>query len=140
MRHFKIFAAAGFIILYLLVSSNSYANDNGGREEKRQKIWDQLNLTQDQKKQLEANKQQHRAKSTAVRRQMKINRDLLRAELMKPQLDSPKINAIEGQIKNLMSQMEDNKLESILAVRSILTAEQFAKFINLMHRKKNTST
>ena len=44
---------------------------------------------------------------------------------MKPRLDTPKINAVHDQIKSLQNQMEDGKLSSILAVRAILTPEQF---------------
>ena len=101
-----------------------------------QEIYSQLNLTDDQKKQLEANKQQHRAKMENVRREIKADKETLKEELMKPQLDMPKINAIHDQIKSLQNQMEDVKLNSILGVRTILTPEQFLKFINLMHKHK----
>ena len=66
-----------------------------------QEIYSQLNLTDDQKKQLEANKQQHRAKMESARQEMKTNKEALQEELMKPQLDMPKINAIHEQIKAL---------------------------------------
>ena len=101
-----------------------------------QEIYNQLNLTDAQKKQLEANKRQHRAKSQSVRQEMKIYREALQQELMRPQLDLSKINAIHNQIKSLQSQMEDDRLSSILAVRAILTPEQFLKFVNLMHQHK----
>lgn len=101
-----------------------------------QAIYSQLNLTDVQKQQLEANKQEHRSKMENARQAMKTNRQELQEELMKPQLDMPKINAIHGQIKALQAQMEDVKLSSILAVRAILTPEQFSKFVNLMHRHK----
>ncbi len=103
-----------------------------------QEIYSQLNLTDDQKKQLEVNKQEHRVRMENIRQAMKTDKQMLKEELMKPRLDSPKINAIHNQIKSLQNQMEDNKLDSILAVRTILTPEQFLKFVNLMHRKKGT--
>ena len=101
-----------------------------------QEIYSQLNLTDDQKKQLEANKQQHRAKMESARQEIKADKEALKEELMKPQLDMTKINAIHDQIKSLQYQMEDDKLNSILAVRAILTPEQFSKFVNLMHKHK----
>jgi Spy/CpxP family protein refolding chaperone len=79
-----------------------------------EEIYSQLNLTDDQKTQLEA----------------------FQEELMKPHLDMPRINELHGQIKALLSQTEDTKLSSMLAVRAILTPEQFTKFFNLMHRHK----
>ena len=101
-----------------------------------QEIYNQLNLTDDQKKQLEANKKQHRAKMESIRQEMKADKEALREELMKPQLDMPKVTVLHDQIKALQSQMEDIKLSSILAVRAILTPEQFSKFANLMHKHK----
>ena len=101
-----------------------------------QEIYNQLNLTGDQKRQLEANKQQHRARMEAVHQEMKTDKEALKEELMKASLDMPKITKLHNQIKAALSQMEDDKLSSILAVRTILTPEQFAKFVNLMHQHK----
>jgi len=104
--------------------------------QRTQEIYSQLNLTDDQKKQLEANKQQHRAKMESDRQELKTGKEALKEELMKPQLDMAKINEIHNQVKAVLSQMEDDKLSSILAVRAILTPEQFIKFANLMHKHK----
>jgi len=99
-------------------------------------IYSQLNLTDDQKKQLEATKQQHRTRMASARQEMKTNKEALQAELMKTQLDIARITEIHNQIKALQSQMEDDKLSSILAVRAILTPEQFSKFVTLMHKHR----
>jgi len=99
-----------------------------------QKVFDQLNLTDDQKKSLESNKQEHRAKMERNHQEMKANQEALRAELMLPGLNMPKINEIHNKIKALQSQMEDDKLSSILVVRAILTPEQFVKFGALMRK------
>ena len=61
-----------------------------------QEIYNQLNLTDDQKKQLEANKQQHRAKMESARQEMKADKEALQEELMKPQLDMSKINGLHN--------------------------------------------
>jgi Spy/CpxP family protein refolding chaperone len=101
-----------------------------------QEIYKQLNLTGDQKQQLEANKQQHRARMEAVRQEIKADKEALKEELMKTAVDMPKITNLHNHLKAALSQMEDDKLSSILAVRTILTPEQFAKFVNLMHQHK----
>jgi protein CpxP len=101
-----------------------------------QEIFKQLNLTDDQKNQLEVNKKQHRAIMEKSREDMKTAKDSLKEELMKPQLDMSKINELHGQIKAILSQTEDSKLSSILAVRAILTPEQFIKFVTLMDKHK----
>ena len=131
---------------YILVASSlALAQNAPGTDASSQKrhtgqriheIYSQLNLTDDQKKQLEANKQQHRAKMQSVRQEIKADKETLKEQLMKSQLDMPKINAIHEQIKSLQNQMEDDKLNSIVAVRAILTPEQYLKFVNLMHKHK----
>jgi len=104
--------------------------------ERIQEIYSQLDLTDEQKRELEANKQQHRAQMGLARQEMKTDKEAIKNELMKPQLDMPKIKAIHERIKALQDQMEDNKLASVLGVRAILTPEQFTKFVNLMHKHK----
>jgi len=145
MTRFKR-VSGGFIGAYLLMAlSLAQAQNAPGPEgaslkwhsgQRIQEIYDQLNLTGDQKKQLEVNKQQHHARMESARQEMKNEKQALKEELMKPQLDRPKIYGLHSQIKALLSQMEDDKLSSILAVRAILTPEQFSKFITLMHKHK----
>lgn len=105
-------------------------------QQRIQEIYNQLNLTENQKKQLDVIKQQHRATMENVRQRLKINKEALQEELMKTQLDRPKINEIHNQIKILQSQIEDERLSSILLVRAILTPEQFTKFVSLTHKHK----
>jgi Spy/CpxP family protein refolding chaperone len=144
MTTFKKFLF-GFFGIYLFAAlSMAQAQEAGAGAslEKRhpgqriQEIYNRLDLTGDQKTQLEANKQQHREKIKGVRQEIKADKEILKAELMKPQLDILKINQIHDQVKSLQNQMEDEKLSSILAVRAILTPDQFSKFVNLMHRNK----
>ena len=106
-----------------------------GRDPKA-KFLNKLNLSDEQRKQIEANKMQHRQKMQATHQALKASHDAMKEELMKPQLDMARINQIHQQIKDMQNQMEDEKLSSILEVRSILTAEQFEIFLNLMHQHK----
>ena len=132
---FGFFAAYLFAVIFPVPCSANAENprpDKSFQEEHpgqwTQEIYSQLNLTQAQKKQLEANKQQHRAIMESARREIKADKETLKEELMKPKLDMPKINAVHGQIKALQNQMADSKLNSILAVRAILTPAQFKIF------------
>ena len=106
-------------------------------EKRIQEIYAQLNLTDEQKQQLDVNKKGHRAKMESARQEFKTDKQALQAEIMKTPLDMSKVNALHNQIKALQAQMEDDRLSSILAVRTILTPEQFTKFINLMHQHKH---
>jgi Spy/CpxP family protein refolding chaperone len=134
---------AGFYVFATLACANVQgvaapeAVQKGHQEKRIEEIYNQLQLTDDQKRKLEVNKQQHRAIMQNVRQQMKANREALEAQLMKPQLDMPKIKELHNRIKALQSQIDDNRLGSILAVREILSTEQFSKFLSLVHKHKN---
>jgi len=114
------------------VSSPTWKHGGGGIQE----IYSQLHLTETQKKQLEDNKNQHRAQMKAIWEQMKADRQIFQQELMKPQLNMNKINALHSRLKALEAQMADDRLNSVLAVRSILTPQQFSEFSALMHKHK----
>ncbi len=136
---FAFFGVYLFAALSLAHAENPGVNGSSQKwhsGQRAQEIYSQLNLTDEQKKRLEANKQQHRAKMQSAHQGIKADKEALKGELMKSQLDMPKINQIHDQIKSLQNQMEDEKLNSIIAVRAILTPEQYLKFVNLMHKHK----
>ncbi len=144
MKEFRKFLF-GFLGLYVLAAlSLAHAENPGPGDspqswhsgQRIQEIYNQLNLTFDQTKQLEANKQQQRSRMAKAHQEMKISKEALKEELMKPQLDMARITELHKKIKALLSQMEDDRLSSILTVRTILTPEQFTKFVNLMHKHK----
>ena len=154
MKRFKSLTVVIFIILGFLAAADIYAAENTASpgsehktsaapydnyrkpDERRQKIWDELNLTPEQKKQLEENKTKNREGMKATFEKMKFCRESLKEELMKPALDMDKINSIQLQIKTLEGRMTDDRLNSILDVRKILTREQFEKFIELIDKHK----
>jgi Spy/CpxP family protein refolding chaperone len=107
--------------------------ENGPRKDWMDK---DLNLTEDQKKMLEANKNQNREGMKTLFQSIKEKRSLIREELQKSQLDIGKINQIQGELKELQAKMLDHRLEGILEVRKILTPEQFKKFMANMEEHK----
>lgn len=106
-------------------------------EEKTREIYSQLNLTDEQKNQLEENKKNNRDQKKALYDQMRSLKDALNQELMKPELNMDKVNEIRSQVKALQTQISDDRLNSILEVRKILTPEQFTKFNSLMEERKH---
>jgi len=101
-----------------------------------QEIYSQLHLTEGQKKQLDDNKAALRSEMKSIREQLKVCRQISQQELMRPQLNMNIINVQHSRIKALGSQMEDDRLNSVLAVRSILTPEQFSAFVAVMQKHK----
>jgi len=114
----------------------AYAQEK--RPEHQGKMFDQLNLNDKQKQAMEANKAAHRGKVKQDFEKMKALKEEFNAELMKPKLDMGKINSLQKQFKALQAQLADDRLNSILEVRKILTPDQFSKFISLVkeHEKR----
>ncbi len=126
---------SGFIALPLVHAEEVVKQEV--KEKGFHKFFAQLNLTEDQKKQLSENKKQKRENMKVLFGQMKSQKAALKQELMKPSLDMAKINEIQSQMKANMAQMADNRLNSILEVRKVLTPEQFSKFLSLMEERRS---
>ncbi len=101
----------------------------------RQGIYKDLNLSDEQNKALEENKNKHRDGMKALFGEVKEKKASIRGELQKGELDMAKITQLNNDLKKLEAQMLDRKLEGILEVRKILTPEQFKKFMAKMEKK-----
>jgi Spy/CpxP family protein refolding chaperone len=105
-------------------------------EERFKEISKELGLTPEQEKELEAQRTENMEKMKELRVKTKDKREALKNELQQKELNMDRINQIHSELKVLHAEMEDNRLEGILKVRSILTLEQFEKFGKLMERHK----
>ena len=105
-------------------------------ESRMQKLFEELNVTEEQRSLLKANKEKIRDQGRALRRETQEKMDLMRQELEKKELDMEKINQIQNEIKAVQARMIDARLESILEVRKILTPEQFNAFMVRMQEKR----
>jgi len=110
--------------------------DEKGWEEKINKMYDKLDLNEEQRAQLKAQKDSHRGEAKGLREQLRAKREEFSQEIQKPDFDAGKLKAINDDIKSLHNQIADQRLESILKVREILTPEQFAKFMAMKEEHK----
>ncbi len=140
--NFNQFVYSFGIIGVMLLTSNLYAQTPGDhsteRESMREKmkarkleVFKQLDLSPEQEKQLEAHRNKHREQTEEIRKSLKTKREEIRNELQKEELNMEKVNKIHSELKSLRSKKADYRLEGILAVRKILTTEQFKKFCEL---------
>ncbi len=149
MKILRLVMATLLMGVGLLASSLALAQQDGEqgnrwekmrekREAKIQEIFAQLDLTEEQKQLLEANKAKHQGSKKEQWQQSKANMEAVAAELKKPDYDVNHIRSLNEQSKQLRNAMADERLESILEVRSILTQEQFVKFTDLMDEHKSS--
>lgn len=130
-----------FILEFVLVS-NIYAQERGGMfrrpgfsRERGHKDWravyDQMNLTEEQRASLENNRKQNHEKMSQLREQIRSLRQELKQELLKPQLDEEKIKSLKVQLNEFQSQLTDLRLKGIMEVRDILTPTQYSIFTEM---------
>ena len=142
------------IVGVMLLSSNVYSQPRGDRfnrpdemrGEMREKmkarmleVFKQLDLSPEQEEQLKTHRKNHRGQGKEFRENMKAKKEAIRNELQKEELNMENVYTIHKELKDLIMQKADHRLEGILEVRKILTAEQFRKFCELrkeMHPKK----
>jgi len=95
-----------------------------------------LNLSEDQEKLLKDNHQKQKEAMKVIFGQMKANREAFDAEIVKATPDMNQINTIQVQFKSIQSQMADNQLNTFLAIKKILTPEQFAGYMALKKERE----
>ena len=136
------------LLIFMSVTSPVFAdvpNDKLGKDDewrqrmelKKQELFKTLNLTDEQKKLLDENKNKNRERLGALYKSMGIYKEQMRLELQNETLNMGKINQLQSQIKQIQGNILDQRLEGILEVHKILSPEQFKKFSEHMQRQHN---
>jgi Spy/CpxP family protein refolding chaperone len=143
LRTVKI--AMVLLVTGIFLASSAFAYEKGSRpgpdKEGRQgmmeeKMAKELNLTADQQAKLKANKEAKAGNMKALHEAMKANREKFKEALKQPGVTKASMEPIVAETKSLQAQMVDQRVDSILAVKGILTQEQFEKFQNKFDEKK----
>ena len=92
-------------------------------------------LTDDQKKQLKDIWQKQKEAKKAIFTQIKADKTAITNELLQTTPDVNKINDLKSKLEALGAQMLDNRINSDLEVKKILTAEQFAQYLEFQKHK-----
>lgn len=95
-----------------------------------------LGLSDDQVKQLkDIHQKQKDARKTAFE-QMKSDKEAIDVEIIKATPDMARINDWQAKIKTIQAQMADDHLNSVMAIKKLLTPEQFAGYMALKKAKR----
>jgi len=99
----------------------------------------ELNLTPDQQEKLTQNRKVQHEKVVRLRKALKEKEEKLGKALKGPAVTRAALEPIANDIKSLQAQLIDNRIDSILAVKQVLTPEQAAKFEEMaqQYRQKN---
>lgn len=107
-----------------------------GRGEKKDQLFKELNLTPEQRQQLEENRKAQREEMLSTRKAMEKSHAKLQEAMKDPAVTKSTVEPIVNEMKALQAKMIDGRIDGIFAVKQILTPEQFAKFQQIMEKKK----
>jgi len=101
----------------------------------KQDFMKKLNLSPEQKSQITKQQDMDKEKGKELRDKMQAKRLELKKELERSEVDTNKVNAIITDIKTLTGEQLDLRVNSIMAMKQILTPEQFKKLQDMKEEK-----
>ncbi len=100
----------------------------GGGGQHMERMMEELGLSEDQQQKLEANREAQIVIGKKLFKGFAEKQKELAEELEKESTNRSAINALAAHLKDIQGQMIDHRIDSVLAVKEILTPEQFQKF------------
>jgi Spy/CpxP family protein refolding chaperone len=133
----KVGIGLAVVVVAAMVLSTTGAYAMGGWGGKKdmeahfKKMAEELKLTPEQKAQLDKQRGEFMAKTQALREKIKAMRTSLRQELDKPASDKTRIDSLVAELKDVVGEQIRIKVDSIIALKQVLTPEQFARMNEL---------
>ncbi|MEB3249666.1 MAG: Spy/CpxP family protein refolding chaperone [Microcystaceae cyanobacterium] len=112
-------------------TSNRKIKSRGGPE----RLMEQLNLSAEQKKEMQAIRQKYQGKTRPLHEQLRAQMEELR-QMMDGNTSKDSIRAKHDQVINLRNQLASLRFEEMLENRDILTLEQRQQFAQLMQQRR----
>ncbi len=107
----------------------------GNRQGKGKDLMKKLGLTEGQEEALREQREGHREKIRSLMEDLRNKKAQLRTELEKEEVDKEKIDSLINEIKPLLGNQIELRVEGALAMREILTPEQYKKFQEFTKKK-----
>lgn len=133
-----VLAAAAVLVSVSIASAQPWRKHpgsvSGPRQERTDREQDrfdetikQLGLTPEQRQKLDEQRKDEKAQAEQLRTKMQETHQALARELDKDQPDRKKVRALIRQMKAILGARLENKVDGILAMKTILTPEQLKK-------------
>ena len=98
------------------------------------RLLEQLDLTSEQSEQIEAIQEQSETENQALFEQLQTNHQQMQS-LLSSNANSEELRANHQQEQNLRQQLGNNRFETMLEIREVLTPEQRTQMTELMEKK-----
>ncbi|MGF1588312.1 MAG: Spy/CpxP family protein refolding chaperone [Pleurocapsa sp.] len=109
---------------------------SGGRGTGMERLMQQLNLTPEQSEQIKAIKEQSKAENQALMEQMQTSREEMRS-LLAGDSSPEQLRDKHQAIQNLHQELGNNRFETILEIREVLTPEQRTQMADLIEQRRD---
>lgn len=119
--------SAVLVLPTLAEDSANGAKPAADNENRYEAAANRLNLSAEQKEKMKAMRQNHKQQMTELRQTLKEKRLKLKDELNNPGATRESIAPLANDVKNILAKMVDQRIEGILAVKEILTPDQFSQ-------------
>ena len=113
------------------------AHGGGKKGEHFQKLIEQLDITDEQKKVLTEQRDEHWKKMKELREAMNENRKDLREELLKSDYSKTAVNRTVGEMKELQGEMIEQRVDHFLQIKEVLTPQQYKKITEHAEKKRH---
>jgi len=124
------------VATFLFSSTQAYAWPRCGdseeaterAQEKREKFIKGLGLTSEQEKEIKKIRKAQRKRKKDLIDKIQFRSSELRERLERPIADMEEINSVVTELKALMAEKLDQRVEGILSMKEVMTPEQYEKF------------
>ena len=108
----------------------------GDKHQKMERMIEELGLTSEQAEQLRQHKEAKRDGRKESYGIIREKHEAIKEELNKAEIDKVKIEKLIEEIVNIQTQALRERIEHMITLKEILTAEQFEKFQEKMEKKR----
>lgn len=122
-----LFLSAALLIPAFAQDSASAGKPTADSASRYEEAVNRLNLSAEQKEKIKALRQTQKQQMMELRQSLKEARAKLKEHLDNPEATRESVAPLADNIKNILAKMVDQRVEGILAVKSVLTPEQFSQ-------------
>lgn len=112
---------------------------SGSEECRFEKLSEELGLTPEQQTRLEEQREAFKSKRKVLMEKMQVKNKALKEELEKPEVNRARADKNISDIQALTGEKLRSRVDRIIAMKDILTPEQFEKLQQKMNRKRRKS-
>ncbi len=105
-------------------------------EVRTERLFKEMNLTEEQKIQLRENRKANHTKMKELRATLREKREALQGNISGTTATPESLRAIANEVKDAQNKLVDLRVEGIIKVQSILTLEQYQQFNKKMEENK----